>query len=98
MKGFLMKCDHSTLSMVRAASPFAVPPRVLVVADDEDAGQAVALVERLESIGADAEARFGEGTYTDRSHRDAVIVADRRGYRFTQYHAGLEQALLAAKL
>ena len=90
-----MKSDHATLSMVRAASPFAAPPRVLVVADDESAGQAVALLEKLESIGADAEVRFGEPDSHDRHIRDAVIVADQWGYRFTRYHPGLERALRA---
>jgi hypothetical protein len=90
-----MKHDHFTLSTVRAASPFSAPPRVLVVADDECAGQAVALLEKLEAIGADAEVRFSEPAPHDRHTRDAVIVADRWGYRFTQYHPALERALRA---
>src|SRR5215208_2357877 len=54
-----MKRDHRALSMVRAASPFETPPRVLVMADDTSAGEAVALAEALEELGAEAEVRFG---------------------------------------
>ena len=55
-----MKRDPRALSDVRAESPFATPPRVLVVADDVSAGEAVALVEALDAIGADAEVRFSD--------------------------------------
>lgn len=91
-----MKRDYSTLSVVRAASPFATPPRVVVVADDENARHAVALVERLEAIGADAEVRFGAISPREHLHPDAVIIAEPSGYHFTQYHAGLERALRTA--
>lgn len=91
-----MESDHTTLSTVRTASPFAAPPRVLVVAEVDCAGEAVALLEKLEAIGADAEVRFSEPSSHDRHTRDAIIVAARRGYRFTQSHADLERALLLA--
>lgn len=93
-----MKRDHLALSVVREASPFATPPRVLVVADDGTAGEAVALVEALEAIGADAEVRFSEDMYRDHSHPDAVIVTDGRGYRVTRHHPVLESVLRAERL
>ncbi|QJW94431.1 hypothetical protein [Frigoriglobus tundricola] len=85
-----MKRDYRTLSVVREKSPFATPPRVLVVAEDDGAGQAVALAEALEAAGADAEVRFGADMGRSHSHSDAVIVADARGYRITRHHPVLE--------
>jgi hypothetical protein len=88
-----MKRDYRTLSAVREESPFETPPRVLVMADDADAGEAVALVEALDAVGADAEVRFGEQRPLDHFHPDAVIVAERRGYRVTRHHPVLERVL-----
>ena len=93
-----MKRDHHTLSMVRAASPFATPPRVLVMADDESAGEAVALAEALEELGADAEVRFGSEKCSEHSHPDAVVVAEPRGYRITRHHPVLENLVRSGKL
>ena len=91
-----MKRDHRALSMVRAASPFATPPRVLVMADDASAGEAVALAEALEELGAEAEVRFGAAKGHDHSHPDAVIVAESQGYRVTRHHPVLENLRAAA--
>jgi hypothetical protein len=77
------------LSNVREESPFATPPRVVVVADEESAGEAVSLAEALESLGADAEVRFG-GIPT-RDNCDAVIVAESHGYRVSRHHPVLER-------
>jgi hypothetical protein len=88
-----MKRDHRPLSAVREESPFATPPRVLVMADDADAVEALELVEALDAIGADAEVRFGELRQYDHSHPDAVIVAEPRGYRITRHHPILESFL-----
>jgi hypothetical protein len=83
------------LSNVREESPFATPPRVLVVADDESAGEAVSLAEALESLGADAQVRFGAVPAHDQS--DAVIVAERRGYQVARHHPVLERLQLARR-
>lgn len=88
-----MKRDHRALSAVREESPFATPPRVLVVADDSDAAEAVALAESLEALGADTEVRFGEPRSYGHIHPDAVIVAEPRGYRVTRHHPILESVL-----
>jgi hypothetical protein len=85
-----MKRDHRALSVVREASPFATPPRVLVVADDESARQAVALAEALDALGADAEVRFSADMTHSNGQPDAVIVAEPRGYRITRHHPVLE--------
>jgi hypothetical protein len=77
------------LSNVRQESPFATPPRVLVVADDESTGEALSLVEALESLGADAEVRFG--AVRSGEHSDAVIVAEQHGYRVSRSHPILNQ-------
>jgi hypothetical protein len=90
-----MKRDQRTLSAVRERSPFDTPPRVIVVADDETAGQAVALAEALEAAGADAEVRFGAANSHD--HPDAVIVAQKRGYAVTRHHPVLESVQLTAR-
>jgi hypothetical protein len=81
------------LSKVRENTPFATPPRVLVVADEGCAGQAIRLADVLDGAGAEAAVRFAE----DAGHRsfqniepDAVIVAGRRGYRVERHHAILE--------
>jgi hypothetical protein len=95
-EGDSMKRDQRTLSSVRETSPFDKPPRVLVVADDETAGQAVALAEALEAAGADAEVRFGTAK-NDHSNPDAVIVAQKRGYSVTRHHPILESVSLAAR-
>jgi hypothetical protein len=86
-----MKRDNSALSTVRELSPFATPPRVLVLADDDSAGNAVALAEALDAAGADAEVRFGAASRNDHSQPDAVIVAGRRGYQVTRHHPILER-------
>jgi hypothetical protein len=86
-----MKRDHRTLSAVREESPFETPPRVLVMADDHDAVEAVALAEALDAIGADTEVRFGEHPSYSHIHPDAVIVAEPRGYRVTRHHPILER-------
>lgn len=77
------------LSNVRQESPFATPPRVLVVADDESTSEALSLVEVLESLGADAEVRFGSVPAGD--HSDAVIIAEDHGYRVSRNHPVLSQ-------
>src|SRR5438046_8243144 len=80
-KGFPMKRDNHTLSAFREASPYDVPPRVLVMADDADASGAVALAEALDAAGADAEVRFSVlPSRADRVHPDAVVIAGTRGY------------------
>lgn len=80
------------LSSVREESPFATPPRVLIVADDDSAHEAVALVEALDEIGAEAEVRFGlEAVHVRARHPDAVIVAEPQGYRIARHHPVLEQ-------
>jgi hypothetical protein len=89
----LLKRDHRALSVVREASPFATPPRVLVVAEEENAGDAVALVEALEAAGADAEVRFSQDMDRDHSNPDAVVVAETQGYRVTRHHPVLESVL-----
>jgi hypothetical protein len=76
------------LSNVRQESPFATPPRVVVVADDDTAGEALSLVESLESLGADAEVRFGAAGL---GACDAVIVAERSGYRVSRSHPILDR-------
>jgi hypothetical protein len=69
-----------TLSLVREASPFATPPRVLVVADDAAASEALELVEALDEFGAEAEVRLS-GYVSDDLHNppDAVIFASTPG-------------------
>jgi hypothetical protein len=88
-----MKREYRTLSDVREESPFATPPRVLIVADDICAGEAVALVEALDAVGAEAEVRFCEDLGHNHRHPDAVIVAEPHGYRVTRHHPVLESAL-----
>jgi len=92
---FPMKRDYCTLSVVRERSPFATPPRVLVVAEDDNAGQAVALAEALEAAGADVEVRFGADMGRNHNHSDAVVVANSRGYRITRHHPVLENFRLS---
>ncbi len=77
------------LSNVRQKSQYATPPRVIVVADDDSASEALSLMESLESLGADAQMRFGAVPLAD--HSDAVIVAERRGYRVSRSHPILSQ-------
>jgi hypothetical protein len=86
-----MKRDHRALSVVREASPFATPPRVLVVADDADAVEAVELAEALDAYGAEAEVRFSGDAADDRHNPpDAVIFAGSRpGYPASRHHAVL---------
>ena len=71
-----MKRDHRALSVVREASPFATPPRVLVMADDADAVEAVALAEALDEFGAEAEVRLS-GDASDDHHcpPDAIVFS-----------------------
>ena len=52
-----MKLDNRALSSFREASPYATPPRVLVMAADADAAGAVALAEALDAAGAETEVR-----------------------------------------
>ncbi len=85
-----MKRDHRTLSAVREDSPFDTPPRVLVMADDSDAVEAVALAEALDAVGAEAEVRFGEYRGYGHVHPDAVIVANTRAYFVARHHPILE--------
>lgn len=83
-----MKRDHDPLSAVREASPFATPPRVLVVADGADAVEALELAEALDEYGADAEVRLsGDASDDDHHQPDAVIFAGpRSGYHLTRNH------------
>jgi hypothetical protein len=78
-----MKRDQRTLSGVREEMPFATPPRVLVVADADDALEAVRLAEELDEYGADAEVRLSGDASSDRhTAPDAVVFAgSRAGYR-----------------
>jgi hypothetical protein len=78
------------LSTVREKSPFATPPRVLVVADEETAGQAVALAEALDEAGAETEVRFSEAAPNGHTQPDAIIIAGARGYRVARHHPILE--------
>lgn len=93
-----MKRDYRSLSEVREQSPFATPPRVLVVADDASAGEAVALVEALDALGADAEIRFHEDVSRDHGHPDAVLVAEPHGYRVARSKPELEHVLQSLPL
>lgn len=77
------------LSSVREKSPFATPPRVLVIAE-ESAGSALSLMDALEAAGADAEVRF-EGSHFDRANADAVIVTDGKTHRVTRHHPILDR-------
>jgi hypothetical protein len=88
-----MKRDHRPLSAVREESPFATPPRVLVMADDADAVEVLELVEALDAVGAETEVRFGGERTHDHNHPDAVIIAELRGYRVTRHHPILESVL-----
>jgi hypothetical protein len=73
---FPMKRDQNTLSRVREESPFATPPRVVVMADDDGVAEAVKLAEALDAFGAEAEVRFSGDASADRhSPPDAVIFA-----------------------
>lgn len=75
-----MNNGYCSLSAARAHSPFATPPHVLVVADEDTAGEAVALAEALDEYGADAEVRLTEDTTADEhGYPDAVIVAGAQG-------------------
>jgi hypothetical protein len=74
-----MKRPQRSLSVVRAATPFATPPRVLVVADEDDVPEALALVEALDASGADAEVRLAGDAHTDHSDPDAVVFAGAPG-------------------
>lgn len=86
-----MDRKYRTISAVREESPFDTPPRVLVVADDHDASEAVALAEALDAAGADTEVRFGDHPSYEYLHPDAVIVAEERGYRVQRHHAILDR-------
>ena len=86
-----MKSDHHTLSVVREKSPFATPPHILVVADDDAALEALELAEALDEYGAEAEVRLG-GDASDGDHHqpDAVIFAGPpSGYRLDREHTVL---------
>jgi|GEM_PF-6375752 len=85
------------LSTVRETSPFDTPPRVLVLADDETAGQAVALAEALDAAGAEAEVRFGEAANWNRLQSDAIIIAGASGYRVARHHPVLERLRVVNK-
>ena len=75
-----MKRDLHTLSVVREKSPFATPPHIVVVADDEDALEALELAEALDEYGAEAEVRLGADASDDDHHQpDAVIFAGHSG-------------------
>jgi hypothetical protein len=88
-----MKRDQRTLSVVRASSPFATPPRVLVVADDTDALEAVELAEALDEYGAEAEVRLsGDASDNHHSPPDAVIFAG----MLSGYHAARNHPVLIA--
>jgi hypothetical protein len=75
-----MSMTNRVLSAVRENSRFASPPRVLVVADEDTAGEALALAEALDEYGAEAEVRLMEDTTADEyGAPDAVIVAGAKG-------------------
>jgi hypothetical protein len=91
-----MKRDNRALSTFRETSPYATPPRVLVMAADADAAGAVALAEALDAAGAETEVRLSADPNRadcDHLHPDAVIVAGTRGYRVTRHHPILEGVL-----
>jgi hypothetical protein len=83
-----MKRDHVTLSHVREASGFVSPPRVLVVAAEGSAAEAVKLAEALDEVGAETEVRLSAGGRTDHHGQpDAVIFAGTPGsYPAAQRH------------
>jgi hypothetical protein len=83
----------SSLSTLRENTPFATPPRVLVVAEEGRAGEALALADALEQIGAEAEIRFGDEPHLANNHSDAVVLAGVRGYRIARHHPVLENVL-----
>jgi hypothetical protein len=86
------------LSTVRERTPFATPPRVVVVAEEGYTGEAITLADVLDEFGAEAEVRSGEeadlnhGSFSH-TDPDAVIVAGRRGYRVARHHPILEIVL-----
>ena len=86
-----MMREYRSLSALREQLPFATPPRVLVMADDHDASEAVALAEALDAVGADTEVRFGDHPSYEYLHPDAVVVAGERGYRVQRHHAILDR-------
>jgi hypothetical protein len=85
-----MKRHQRSLSVVREATPFATPPRVLVVADEDDVSEAVKLVEALDASGADAEVRLASDTRHDHLEPDAVVFAGASG----RYHAARKHSVL----
>jgi hypothetical protein len=88
-----MKRAQPTLSVVREASPFATPPRVLVVADDEGALRAVKLAEALDEYGAETEVRLsGDASDDHFTTPDAVIFAGTS----SSYHAARKHPVLIA--
>jgi hypothetical protein len=88
-----MKREQRTLSAVREESPFATPPRVVVVADEDSALEALQLAEALDEYGADAEVRMA-GDASDDHHAppDAVVFAGSR----PRYHADRNHSVLIA--
>ena len=86
------------LSTVREKSPFATPPRIIIVGEEGYTGEAIHLADVLEEMGAEAEVRFGDDA--DFTHGpfhptpDAVIVASKRGYRIARHHAILDNVAL----
>ncbi len=71
-----MSSNNQILSNVREGSPFASPLRVLVVADGDNAVEAIALAEALGALGSEAEVRLSEDTTADEyGTPDAVIMA-----------------------
>jgi hypothetical protein len=83
----------SSLSTLRENTPFATPPRVLVVAEEGRAGEALALADALEQLGAETEIRFGDAASLTHNHSDAMVVAGVRGYRIARHHPVLENVL-----
>jgi hypothetical protein len=94
LKGFPMKL---ALSTIREKTPFATPPRIIVVAEEGYTGEAIHLADILEEMGAETEVRFGDDA--DFTHGpfhpapDAVIVAGKRGYRVARHHPILDNVL-----
>ena len=91
------------LSTVREKSPFATPPRVIVVAEEGFTGEAIQMADLLDAMGAESEVRFGSDA--DFTHGpfhpapDALIVVGVRGFRIARHHPILEnvRALATAR-
>ncbi len=83
-----------SLSMVRENTDFATPPCVLVMAEEGSAGEALALADALDRLGAETEIRFGDRMSLEHVQPDAVILLGPRGHRITRHHPVLDSFLM----